>query len=173
MAPIADPVPAECQPPSHPDRLRVIRSTKAFGSRAVSLIDLPAGAVFAPITTASPGINAYSSVQTGPNTHIELNSDLLYINHSCDPSLVFDMKQMQVRVADKRPLKAGDTLTFFYPSTEWEMAQPFQCTCGAGEKTCKGWISGAQKMSQEELEGYWLNDHIVALLQQRDQEKKA
>ncbi|KAJ5112781.1 hypothetical protein N7532_000826 [Penicillium argentinense] len=151
--------------PTHPDRLHVNRSSKAFGSGAESLVDLPAGALFAKITTATPGVKAYTSVQTGPDTHIELNSDLVYCNHSCAPSLVFDMSRMEVRVVDDRPLHKGDALTFFYPSTEWEMDQPFQCTCGAAE--CRGWISGAQSMAPEVLDEYWLNPHIAGLLNER------
>ncbi|CAI7574343.1 unnamed protein product [Penicillium palitans] len=154
MAPSADPIPvtptfANFPPPTHPECLRVERSTKAFASGAYSLVDLPAGAVFAKITTATPGKKAYTSVQTGRDTHIELNSDLVYCNHSCAPSLVFDM---------------GDALTFFYPSTEWDMDQAFQCTCGAGDGICRGWISGAKTMSPEKLDGYWLNGHISELL---------
>lgn len=30
-----------------------------------------------------------------------------------------------------RDIKEGDVLEFFYPSTEWDMAQPFECSCGA------------------------------------------
>ncbi|KAJ5444813.1 uncharacterized protein N7458_008685 [Penicillium daleae] len=163
--PIPTPVPVTESLPTHPDRLRVNRSPKAFGSGAYSLVDLPAGAVFASITGTSPGRKAYTSVQTGRDTHIELNSDLVYCNHSCAPSLVFDMARMEVRVGDDKPLKVGDALTFFYPSSEWEMDQPFQCTCGASE--CRGWISGAKTMSADELDGYWLNGHIAELLNER------
>lgn len=28
-------------------------------------------------------------------------------------------------------LKKGQDITFFYPSTEWDMAQGFECSCGA------------------------------------------
>lgn len=113
-------------------------------------------------------MKAYTSVQTGANSHIELNSDLVYCNHSCNPSLNFDMGKMEVRVVDDRDLKVGDQLTFFYPSSEWDMDQPFQCNCGAGEGVCKGVIDGAKKMDRKDLEGYWLNDHIKELLQERD-----
>jgi len=30
----------------------------------------------------------YATVQMGRDEHLDLNSDLLYINHSCEPSLV-------------------------------------------------------------------------------------
>ena len=154
-------------------RLKVERSFKAFGSRAVSLVDLPAGCVFARITNSTPNAKkAYSSVQVGPNEHIELNSELLYCNHSCDPTLVFDMSRFEVRVADHRPLKVGDPLTFFYPSTEWEMAQPFDCNCGAGVGVCKGRIMGAGMMNEAELKDYWLNPHILQLLESKKARKE-
>jgi hypothetical protein len=144
------------------DRLHVERSTKAFGSRAVSLVDLPAGSLFLKITKATPATKAYTSVQTSENTHIELNSDIVFINHSCKPSVIFDMERMEVRVSSARDLKKGDALTFFYPSSEWDMAQPFNCKCG--EKECKGTIDGAGKMIEEVVRGYWLNVHIEKLL---------
>jgi hypothetical protein len=80
MAPSVDPihVPAlrsDVPAPTHPDRLHVNRSAKAFGSGAESLVDLPAGALFAKITGTTPGKKAYTSVQTGRDSHIELNSD--------------------------------------------------------------------------------------------------
>ncbi|KAJ9660353.1 hypothetical protein H2201_006934 [Coniosporium apollinis] len=145
--------------------LRVERSPKAFGSRAISLVSLPPGALFARITTATPAKKAYTSVQTSRDTHIELNSDLVFCNHSCDPSVEFDMERFEVRVVKDRALKAGEAVTFFYPSSEWEMAQPFECECGSGR--CRGTISGAKDMRDGDLEGYWLNGHIVGLLEER------
>ncbi|KAL4921473.1 hypothetical protein BDW62DRAFT_208453 [Aspergillus aurantiobrunneus] len=154
------------RPPTHPTLLRVQRSPKAFASSAVSEVSLPAGSLFTKITTATPSPKAYTSVQTGRSTHIELNSDLVFCNHSCEPSLNFDMERMEVRVVDNRPLNKGDALTFFYPSSEWDMAQPFECACGS--RNCKGVIGGAGKMERDVLEGYWLNRHIVELLDERE-----
>ncbi|KAL1962356.1 hypothetical protein VTN77DRAFT_9769 [Rasamsonia byssochlamydoides] len=160
--------------PSHPTLIQVIHGSKPFSSSAVSLVDLPAGAVLTRLDThATPAPQPkYTTLQTGRNTHIELNSDLVYCNHSCRPSVVFDTRRMEVRVVDDRPLRKGDAITFFYPSTEWEMDQPFECGCQAGEGVCKGLISGAKTMSREQLEGYWLNEHIVELLEERDNMKQ-
>lgn len=145
--------------------LEVRRSKEAFASGAYSLIDAPAGSRFAVIKGATPAPKAYSSVQIGPNEHIELNSNLLYCNHSCAPTVEFDVCKMEVRVVHDRDLKAGDPLTFFYPSSEWEMAQPFRCNCGA--ETCLSQISGAKDMDVDDLKRYWLNGHIEKLLDQR------
>lgn len=46
------------------------------------------------------------------------------------------------------------------------MAQPFDCFCGA--PSCRGTISGAKDMTRAQLEGVWLNGHILKLLAERD-----
>ena len=71
----------------------------------------------------------YTSVQCSCDGHMEFNSDLVFMNHSCDPTAIVDVQAMEVRAAVD--VSAGGELTFFYPSTEWEMEQPFQCWCGA------------------------------------------
>lgn len=74
---------------------------------------------------------------------------------------------MQV-LAGPKGLGVGDELTFFYPSTEWLMAQPFTCTCGT--PSCRGRISGARDMTPAELEGYWLSGHVRALKSEQQHE---
>ncbi|CAI7658069.1 unnamed protein product [Penicillium viridicatum] len=155
--------------PSHPNQLEVRKGDEPYSSSARSLVNLPAGSHFAKIDTATEAKHTtYTSVANGKNCRIELNSDLVYCNHSCRPSLIFDMSRFEVRVADDRPLAIGDELTFFYPSTEWEMVQPFQCNCGAQGK-CRGLISGAANLETSILSQYWLNQHIRDLLQDREQ----
>lgn len=159
------PIPAWVQPDLS-RLLRVEHHPGAFTSRSVSLVSLPAGAIFARITTATPAAPAYSTVQIGRDAHVELNSDLLYVNHSCRPSLEFDMEKWEVRVSRhlEGGLKEGDELTFFYPSTEWAMAQKFACQCG--EEGCLGRIGGAGEMEGEGLRGFWLNGHVVRMLEE-------
>ena len=85
----------------NPDLTRLMRVDKRpgnYASASYSLVSLPAGALFARITTPTPATAAYSSVQAGKNLHIELNCDLVYINHSCSPTLIFDMQAWEVRV---------------------------------------------------------------------------
>ena len=149
--------------PSHSDLIAVQQGTGSFSSHITSLQDLGPGSLFTKLDSTTPSSAAYSTVQVGQDAHIELNSDLLYTNHSCDPSLVFDMSAMEVRVAGERALNKGDMLTFFYPSTEWEMAQEFDCSCGS--ERCLGRIKGAKHMKKENLRRYWLNEHIEQLLQ--------
>lgn len=65
---------------------------------------------------------------------------------------------MEVRVSKDRDLHEGDLLTFFYPSREWHMAQPFECNCY--DPGCLGAIMGASELGKARLDGYWLNQHI-------------
>ncbi|KAF2804638.1 uncharacterized protein BDZ99DRAFT_467323 [Mytilinidion resinicola] len=143
--------------------LHVEHRSGDFAACSVSLVSLPAGAIFARITTPTIATKAYTSVQAGPDLHIELNSDLVYINHSCEPTLIFDMARWEVRVnpALSGGLQPGMELTFFYPSTEWHMAQPFKCLCGTAQ--CLGTVSGARDLGGK-LAGYYLNAHIEDLL---------
>ncbi|RDL40274.1 putative galactose-proton symport [Venustampulla echinocandica] len=157
------------QQPSHSDVQKVLYAAEkdSFTTKSISTVDLPPNAVFAklafpPCTLAEKA--TYATVQIGRDQHMNLNSDLVYINHGCVPSVIFDTSSLNVIVGPKG-LKAGDELTFFYPSTEWDMAQGFDCFCGAD--TCRGFIAGAKNMKKEQLEGLWLNDHIKRLLEEK------
>ena len=101
-----------------------------YTSKLVTKVPFKAGQVvfrLEGLTTAPK--KRYTTVQVGPDEHVELNSDLVYMNHSCDPSVILDTLNRTVTAT--RDLKAGDELCFFYPSSEWDMIQPFPCWCGA------------------------------------------
>ena len=106
----------------------------------------------------------YLTVQTGGRTHITLMPEFLqYINHSCSPNVFFDTTSMQLICL--QPLQPGDEFTFFYPSTEWDMAQPFVCNCGS--KDCLQLINGASHLSVETLSKYRLTDFIKSQVKQK------
>ncbi len=99
----------------------------------------------------------YLTVQTAANRHITLMPEFLqYINHSCAPNVFFNTATMQLVCLSA--LQPGDEFTFFYPSTEWEMAQPFVCNCGS--TGCLQLINGASHLSVETLSKYKLTDFI-------------
>ncbi|KAJ2970718.1 hypothetical protein NQ176_g8050 [Zarea fungicola] len=80
------------QQPSHPDVQEVVIVNEAeFTTKSLSRVALAPFALFArldfPPCTEAPA-PTYATVQMGRNRHLNLNSDLLYINHSCEPSLV-------------------------------------------------------------------------------------
>jgi hypothetical protein len=120
------------------------------------------------ISTFGAGITqsfpTYLTVQTGTDRHITLMPEFLqYINHSCSPNVFFDTSSMQLICL--QPLQPGDELTFFYPSTEWDMAQPFVCNCGS--KDCLQLINGASHLSVQTLAKYRLTDFIKSQVKQK------
>jgi SET domain-containing protein len=99
------------------------------------------------------------TVQIGIDQHVEVK-ELASMNHSCDPSAILDTTRMLVFAT--RDLAAGDELTFFYPSTEWEMSSPFICLCGA--PSCIHVVAGARFLPLSTLENHFLNHHIRELM---------
>lgn len=100
----------------------------------------------------------YLTVQINDNEHISLLPTYLEcINHSCNPNVFFDTTNMQlVAIQD---IQASEELTFFYPSTEWEMDQSFNCFCG--NKNCLNMIQGAKFLNKDILKSYRLTNFIL------------
>ncbi len=103
-----------------------------------------------------PRANRYT-VQRDQHEHLDLRPEFLrYINHSCNPNVYFDMDRSAVVVI--APIARGDELTFFYPSTEWDMCEPFECLCKAN--SCVGWIRGAKHLGPALLARYRVSPYI-------------
>ncbi|KAF2215667.1 hypothetical protein CERZMDRAFT_10775, partial [Cercospora zeae-maydis SCOH1-5] len=141
----------------------------------VSKVDLPAGAHFAYLTSHEPQPTAtWKTIQTSATTHTDPQSALLYMNHSCAPSLeIAHLNKSvglagEVKVARDRAVKKGDSLTFFYPSTEWKFDRSFDCLCGAGEGVCVGKVEGAYAIADNDLGRWFFNEHILELAKKRD-----
>lgn len=137
------------------------------------LVDQPAGAALASFAaSARHTAPSYLTVQLDAETHLlPAPVFLQFVNHSCDPNVSFDMSRLALVAL--RDLRAGEELTYFYPSTELTMAQPFDCACGA--PNCVGHIAGASAMPREVLERYdlspfirdWLAQHAEGRLRER------
>jgi hypothetical protein len=105
----------------------------------------------------------YLTVQIGENKHIILEPEFLAaINHGCDPNVFFDVDHYVLRCV--RDIKAGEQLTYFYPSTEWQMIQPFDCHCGSSK--CLGYIQGAQNIDPDILSRYDISSYIQKQLKE-------
>ena len=121
---------------------------------------------FAAATTLSHP--TYLTVQTALHTHITLSPFYLqYVNHSCAPNVFFDTARMEFIALTA--IQPGDELVFFYPSTEWDMQQPFTCHCGA--RNCLKGIKGAVHLSPAQLKKYRLSNFVLEQLKLRDSKK--
>jgi len=99
------------------------------------------------------------TAQMDRNLHTEVGK-LSALNHSCNPNVILDMEKMVVVAC--RDIKTGDELSFFYPSTEWEMAAPFICLCGS--PSCIHVVAGARFLPLSTLENHYLNRHIREMM---------
>ncbi|KAK0529819.1 hypothetical protein OC834_003526 [Tilletia horrida] len=150
--------------PTHPGLFEVHFEEGSYRSYLVALRDFPKDSVIAAFDNATVSDEIrFSTVQVSESQHIEINSDLFYCNHSCDPSVRFVVSgPAETRVAmAERDIRAGEALTFFYPSSEWNMNQPFDCHCGTAR--CLGQIAGAAHLPVSALQNYYLNAHILRL----------
>ena len=99
----------------------------------------------------------YLTVQISDDVHIELLPECLECtNHSCDPNCFFDTTNMQFVTLEA--IAEGEEFTFFYPSAEWDMDQPFQCRCESND--CLGLIQGAKYLSPKSIRKYRFTDFI-------------
>ena len=147
-----------------------IRQRVSNGQNALfALRQFKAGELISPLSAGiTTGTPTYLTMQLDIGKHITMVPEFLqYINHSCDPNTFFDTTGMQV-VALKN-IKAGEEFSFFYPSTEWDMAQPFHCYCGSSR--CIGEIRGAAFLPAEILKQYRLSEFIQQQLTKRTNKK--
>ena len=102
--------------------------------------------------------NRYT-VQISQTKHTEVGK-LSALNHSCDPNVLLDTENLQMIAC--RDIAEGEELSFFYPSTEWEMDAPFICLCGASN--CIHVVAGARFLPLSTLENHYLNRHIREMM---------
>jgi hypothetical protein len=99
------------------------------------------------------------TIQADVDRHIEVGI-FTSLNHSCNPNVLIDTANMRVIAAQDIPV--GAELTYFYPSSEWEMATPFVCHCGS--PACVQVVAGAKHLSVAVLGRYFVNQHIQTLV---------
>ena len=69
-----------------------------------------------------------------------------FLNHSCEPNGYINFEDLTFRAL--RNIKKGEELTFNYLTTEWDMANKFDCKCDS--KDCFGYIGGFKYLPLKE-----------------------
>lgn len=79
-----------------------------------------------------------------------------YMNHACEPTTRIVNRQ----VVALRDIAALEAVSFDYNTTEYDLAEPFGCNCGA--QWCVGTVRGARHLtpSQRERVGHLLPDYL-------------
>lgn len=79
------------------------------------------------------------SVALGWDRHVEMDAPATLLNHGCKPNL--GVRENAFSAYDfiaLREIAAGEEVTFDYAMTEYELAKPLRCACGAAD--CAGTI---------------------------------
>lgn len=83
------------------------------------------------------------TVQLDPNQHL-YDSTFAFLNHSCVPNAIIDVKTMSLIAL--RDIEPGEEITIFYPATESELFQKFECRCN--QTSCLGRIRGRRFLAR-------------------------
>lgn len=98
----------------------------------------------------SPEPSRYS-VQVSTDRHLHptgTETPWKYLNHSCSPNLAYD--PVARTFVARRLIQPNEQLSFNYLTTEWEMAESFECACGA--EGCFGRIAGFRNLDEHAKE---------------------
>ena len=101
------------------------------------------------------------TVQVDKTKHVAPQGPMIRFNHSCQPNAKFVYEQRKGMSPDLDPnhevfwyvvaicdIKKGENVTYDYTTSEYDMAQAFQCNCGA--EMCLGQIKGFRYLSAEQ-----------------------
>lgn len=111
------------------------------------------------------------SVQVGPSLHVDLPAGLgleevldtfywRFMNHSCEPNVAVRGRD----VRSLRNIEQWEEITFDYNTTEYDLAEKFDCRCGSAR--CLGRVGGfahLPRASQERLRPH-LARHLSVVL---------
>lgn len=128
---------------------------EAAQRRLVAVQPIASGRVIFTLVGRETRVATRYSIQVGPEMHLD-SDDLatdgervrdrywMYLNHSCEPSAWV----RGLEVIALRDIAAGEGVTFDYNATEWEMAEAFDCHCGA--TSCVGRVAGYKHLDTGE-----------------------
>ncbi|WP_218919079.1 SET domain-containing protein-lysine N-methyltransferase [Pandoraea pulmonicola] len=98
------------------------------------------------------------TLQVSESTHLYDPYFAGLLLHSCSPSVMLDMKRLEVFAL--RDIEIGEFLTMDYASTEDILARQFPCACHSAN--CRHWITGAKEEPNDEGVAYLAKFHTLA-----------
>lgn len=143
-----------------PEKFEVCRDAEGKGNGVRTLIPISRGHLVSHMVGILSGQRELHTLQVSETTHLydPYFSGLLL--HACSPSVVLDMKRLEVFAL--RDIEAGEFLTMDYASTEDVLARQFRCQCHAAN--CRHWITGAREVPNDEGTAYLASVACLAKL---------
>lgn len=74
----------------------------------------------------------------GDNIFVDDKEVLNWVNHSCDPNTIFEIKNRKPKLVAKKNIKQGDEITVDYELTEIGGQNKIKCTCSS--LNCRGFF---------------------------------
>lgn len=141
-----------------PDKFEVCRDTEGRGHGVQTLVTHARGHLVGRIIGVLSSERKLHTLQVSETTHLydPYFSGLLL--HSCSPSVMLDMKRLEVFAL--RDIEVGEFLTMDYASTEDVLARQFSCVCHS--PNCRHWITGSKEEPNEEGRAYLAKLHASA-----------
>ena len=140
--------------------IAVAEISKGFLS-CQAIEDIPSGSFITDLWGPVFDSPTAHTVHIDKEKHVEPRGPMMRFNHSCQPNSKFVYEKRQATFLDldsndevfwyvvaTRDIKEGENITFDYNTTEYAMAEVFQCMCGAD--TCLGEIKGYKYLSPEQ-----------------------
>ena len=92
------------------------------------------------------------TIQFGEDQHLDVAASCPgaeLTQHCCNPNgrLLFDGTR-SVALEICKPIAEGEPFSFNYNTSEWEMADPFECQCG--QPNCCGRVAGYSKLGSRQ-----------------------
>ena len=124
-----------------------VERDEAGHRRLVTTETIPAGEEILEIEGVRRTAPTRYSIQIGPHEHLDDMGPVNATNHACDPSALVDFSDPErIVLRALRDLAPGDEISIHYCATEYDMASPFDCHCGAADclSSIRGyrWVSG-------------------------------
>jgi hypothetical protein len=109
-------------------------------------------------------LRTWRTLQLAENRHLR-NEFLNFVDHSCAPNALLDVDKLAlVAIRDIAP---HEPVTFFYPGSEVELSQSFECHCGSED--CLKQISGGFYLTPGQMRWALESGYCTAFMEQQFQ----
>lgn len=134
----------------------VVRPTAQMGHALYATRSIPKGSKIFNMTGLVLPFPTVYTIFLGEDKHLLFAGGAQCLAHSCDPNtrIVVDPENGCFDCFSIRDIKEGDVISFNYLTTEWDMAEPFRCSCGCGSG-CFGVIRGFRHLSRDQQLSLW------------------